>query len=410
MECTQGKCLQMCPQREISLREQQRHFHFFETLAFTSDSNNILDEKKSAIDPLAMVKEFSRSAAGKSLDPSSLRPANTLQQTMNYLVEKIASKDGVFPWKTIYCFMFDRIRAIRQDLVIQGITGKIAVEIFEKTCRFHILSGYKLCETPIDVFDSKINNDHTSECLKRLLGLYDEEIVSACNSRPEFESYYLLYNLGSFDAVSRAVTLPTEVNQNWLFQLALAISRAAIMKNFVKFFRLVKRLPYLACCALHKHFNQIRFDALAAINKAYYNRNASFPLLLLVQMLDFNDVQEAKDFCVHFDLEVTETAVKLTKGDLRITQPLKVRFSNTINEKSTFSASDMIGGKGAIAQTLLVSSLHISSSQRKGLSPSANTTDIKTLSSVPRVTSQPRPAWFGKARGRGRGWKLQLKH
>lgn len=400
----------MCPQREISLREQQRCFHFFETLAFTSDSNNILDEKKSAIDPLAMVKEFSRSAAGKSLDPSSLRPANTLQQTMNYLVKKIASKDGVFPWKMIYGFMFDRIRAIRQDLVIQGITGKLAVEIFEKTCRFHILSGYKLCESPMDVFDSKINDDHTSECLKRLLGLYDEEIVSVCNSRAEFEAYYLLYNLGSFDAVSRAVTLPTEINQNWLFQLALEISRAEIMKNFVKIFRLVKRLPYLACCALHKHFNQIRFDALAAINKAYYNHNASFPLSLLVQMLDFNDIQEAKDFCVHFELEVTDTAVKLTKVALKISQPLNVRFSNTIDEKWAFSASDVIGGKGTTAQTLQVSSLHVSSTQRKGLSASGNTTDIINLSSVPSVASQPRPAWFGKARGRGRGWKMELKH
>ena len=402
----QGKCLQMCPPREISLRVEQRCLHFFETVAFTSNSNTFSNEKNTTADPAAMVKEFSRSAAGKCLEPSNLRPSHVLQQTMNYLVEKIASKDGVFTWQKIYDFMFDRMRAIRQDLVVQGITGKHAVDIFEKTCRFHILSNYKLCESPLEVFDSKINNDHASECLKRLLSLYDDEHFSVYkNTRGEFEAYYLLYNLGSFDALGRALTLPEEIKENWLLQLSIEINLTAILKNFVRFFRLVKRLPYLACCAVHKQFNQVRVGALTSINKAYYTRNASIPFSLLVQMLNFNDIQEAKDFCTHYGLEVSDTAVKLSKGDLSTSRILHARFSNLINEKCSCTASDLISGKGTIPPMLRGSSVHMLPTQLKGRSASGNVTEIMNLSSVLHpVTSQPRPSWFGKMRGRGRGW------
>ena len=167
----QGTCMQMCPQREISSREKQRRLHFFETVAFTSRSttctnSNISQQDKLRADPRAVVKEFTRSAAGKAIDPSELRPFHVLLRTVNYLIDVIAAKDGDYPWHMIYLFVFDRTRSVRQDLVVQRISGKPVVEIFEKICRFHIISSYQLCESSIDVFDGKINNDHTCRVLK----------------------------------------------------------------------------------------------------------------------------------------------------------------------------------------------------------------------------------------------------
>ena len=397
----QGTCMQMCPPSEIASRERQRRLHFFETIAFTSNSpNSCSQQDKFTADSRAVVKEFSRSAAGKAIEATELRPARVLVRTMNYLVEEIASKDGVYPWHLIYWFVFDRTRAIRQDLVVQRITGRPVVEIFEKTCRFHILSGYKLCESPIDVFDPKINNDHTSECLKRLLCFYDAQQASVYkDTRAEFEAYYLLHNLGSFEALSRAMTLPVEIKRSCLLQLAFEINLTAMRKNFVRFFRLVKKLPYLACCAVHKHFNQVRFNALATVNAAYCSRNASLPLSLLVEMMCFNDIQEAKVFCAHFGREVSDTAVKLVKGDLTNSQPLNVRLSNMINDKLTVSTSDLVSGKGAVPSTLKSDSVDTAA-----FSNNSNTGNSNAASQVNPLTTQARPSWFGKVKGRGRGW------
>lgn len=348
----QGMCLDMCPATEIAARENQRRLHFFETVAFTSPSQDSEHHLGKLIaDPRAVIKEFSRSAAGRSIDSSELRPASVLLSTMNYLIEEIASKDGTYSWQMIYWFMFDRVRAIRQDLVVQRITGKPVVEIFERACRFHILSGYRLCESPLDAFDPKINNDHTNECLKRLLCFYDEEDSSAYQgTRPEFEAYYLLHNLGSFEALNRAVNLPKEVKNSCLLRLAFDITTCIMLKNFVRFFRLVKRLPFLACCAVHKHMQQVRGDALAAINTAYFCRNASLPLALLVDMLNFDDAQEAGEFCSHFGLEVSVTSVKLVKGNLSSLKssdvpPLRARVSNMIDTKLSVTTRDLLSGK-----------------------------------------------------------------
>lgn len=407
-----GTCMHMCPQREIASREKQRRLHFFETLAFTSNipkSSNFSQKDRVTADLHAVVKEFSRSAAGKAIDPSELRPALVLQRTMNYLVDEIAIKDGMYPWHMIYGFIFDRTRAIRQELVVQRITGSTAVEILEKTCRFHILSGYKLCESPVDVFDSKINSDHTSECLKRLLCLYDVgHPLIYKDTRAEFEAYYLLHNLGSFEALSRAKTLPEEIKRNCLVHLAFEANLNAVLKNFVRFFRLVKKLPYLACCAVHKHFSKVRANALVTINKAYFSRNASLPLSLLVEMLKFNDVQEAKHFCAHFRLEVSDIAVNLVKGNLNDSPPLNTRPSDMINVKLTVDARDLISGKEAIPNGLCATSDDTWQTQISGSvafsdhSGIGNVNAISLLVSAP-LSSQAKPSWFGKGRGRGKG-------
>lgn len=405
--------MQMCPPQEMASREKQRRLHFFETVAFTCPtSNSGFQQDKLKADSRVVVKEFSRSAAGKSIDPSELRPANVLLRTMNYLTEEIASKDSVYPWQLIHWFVFDRIRAVRQDLVVQRITGKPVVEIFEKACRFHIFSGYKLCESPLDVFDPKINNDHTSECLKRLLCFYEAECPSAYkDTRAEFEAYYLLHNLGSFEALNRATTLPEGIKNSLLFRLAFDIAFTFMLQNFVRFFRLVKKLPYLACCAVHKHFNQVRGNALASINTAYFSRNACLPVKLLVEILNFTNVQEACDFCAHFGLEVTDTSVKLMKGNLNNSQPPRVRFSNMIDLKLTINTSDMLSGRCPVTRVLVKSSADGSGSQ--GSTSAAGSNNSKLGESC--LVSQPvsnvlqlneRQSWLGKGRGRGRGRKV----
>lgn len=47
------------------------------------------------------------------------------------------------PWNEVYDFIFDRLRAVRQDMTIQQIGGMEAVSLLEDTVRFYIYSGYR---------------------------------------------------------------------------------------------------------------------------------------------------------------------------------------------------------------------------------------------------------------------------
>ncbi|KXJ22547.1 Germinal-center associated nuclear protein [Exaiptasia diaphana] len=115
-----GTCQAMCSSAEHQERQQQRRLSVFET---PSSSHKNLP-----------VKEYSRCAAGKQTSLSELRPEGVLVKTMNYLIDEIVDRTD-HPWSTVYHFVFDRIRAIRQDLVIQRIANESTVEILEKAVR-----------------------------------------------------------------------------------------------------------------------------------------------------------------------------------------------------------------------------------------------------------------------------------
>ena len=42
-----------------------------------------------------------------------------------------------------YDFVFDRLRAVRQDMVIQRLVGEGAIYVYEQTLAFLVLFGYK---------------------------------------------------------------------------------------------------------------------------------------------------------------------------------------------------------------------------------------------------------------------------
>ena len=88
--------------------------------------------------------------------------------------------------KAVYHFIFDRLRSIRQDLIVQG-NPDIAksVQILQICVRFHLLASYKLSneETEVGgseiVFDKDFNFTQLLECLKDLLVLYQIKPLEA---------------------------------------------------------------------------------------------------------------------------------------------------------------------------------------------------------------------------------------
>jgi hypothetical protein len=96
----------MCPQAEMDRRKLEKRVHS-------------LEKKMPGGDSVIMVKEYRRSAAGRSLcEADELRPLEVLEKTVKYLLGKILQRNDVEP-EELHSFIEDRIRSILQDMSIQ---------------------------------------------------------------------------------------------------------------------------------------------------------------------------------------------------------------------------------------------------------------------------------------------------
>ena len=230
-------------------------------------------------------------------------------------------------------------------MVVQRISGSAAISLLEKALRFYIFAGYKLCESNLEIFSPELNNKHIQECFNRLLGYYDNEEARSCQNRAEFECYYLLFNLRSNDAEQHFMALPRCIFYNTLPQLALDINKSALQGNFVRFFRSVKKLPFLASCAVHKWFRQVQAEALKVMNIAFSSHVLKFPLDCFAETLDFNTTQEAEEFCSFYGIQATTEVICFLKGSFQKKDHFFTpRRSSFIDKQCTGSMKELFHG------------------------------------------------------------------
>ncbi|XP_038157645.1 SAC3 domain-containing protein 1 [Cyprinodon tularosa] len=292
-----GTCPTMCPHKELLNRESQNRLHRFEVVPGTEKS------AKPRGDPLRAVKEYSRPAAGKDVTkPSDLRPPDVLLKTVFYLIDELAGSPSLQPWTEVYSFVFDRLRSVKQDMIIQRLSGKDCVAILELTVRFHIYASYRLCGEPLQIYDPRINDTHLQEYLSWLLDCYKTGSGPYPNQE-EFQTLGLLYNLGSSLATQHILELPERLRQAPSIKLALAINEAFQAGNPVRLLRLAQKLDFLQACALHRHLLTCRRRLLLIYCHGYNSRNCRFPLDRLAQLLCLETSFTAK-LCQLYGIEV----------------------------------------------------------------------------------------------------------
>lgn len=138
------------------------------------------------VKPEWAVKLYKRSAADVVLDdPETIRPIPLASLVLEYLLDEIADADKTkkskfllphnaqkHSFKEIYVFLFDRTRAIRQELVIlDQSTSKGHVELLEKIARFHCLAANEGLD--LDCFDIKQNSEQFTSTMTTLRDSYD---------------------------------------------------------------------------------------------------------------------------------------------------------------------------------------------------------------------------------------------
>ncbi|XP_012057346.1 PREDICTED: germinal-center associated nuclear protein [Atta cephalotes] len=318
-----GRCLFMCPEKERLMREREGLLHKYEIDEGTKYM------KRPKADPMKIVKCFSRSAAGQVMtDPNLLRPPHVLLSTVQYLFTKIITRTDL-DWVLIYDFVFDRLRSVRQDAVIQRIDIVSNIFLLEPIVRFHIYAAQRLCERNITEFNAKINNKHLFECIKQLLVLYDQqnenvtdnialhkdfEKLTLNNSRSEMEAIYILLYIGDCEALKRAFSLSSDLKKSPAIQLATKISLAWYLRNYVYVRHLVKQLPPILACAFFCNLQSFRRNVLQIMSSGYNSRVLTFPGLKLQELLFYKDISKIQADCNLFGLTFTNENILFKKS------------------------------------------------------------------------------------------------
>jgi len=260
-----GVCQKFCPDKESNLRRKQKLLHRWERG-----------------DGLWPVKEYSRPAAGQGPpQPSSVRDPQTLVECAKYLVN-IVMRSGLKEHREgkdlleLYDFLFDRFRAIRQDLVLQQIYCDVTQFILTICIRFYLVFGQLLSTQPPHLFSSHICNSHLLECSKSCLLLKE----TPQKLRNEVSAIYLLTNLSSPEAIRWALQQCSKDKDLdcTLLRECLLISEVYRQGNYIRFFKLIKTLPIALLLATARHCQLMALRAVKVHSVSYSSKNLKFPL------------------------------------------------------------------------------------------------------------------------------------
>ncbi|KFM23543.1 Germinal-center associated nuclear protein [Auxenochlorella protothecoides] len=220
-----GVCEDMCPAAERERREHLHDIQIFERV-------DINDSGRTSAE--LAVRRFARTIDDPQ--PTDFRTRAALLRTMLYLRSLLDRQDVRFG--LVHKFLWDRYRAVRQDLYVQGITALISLS---------------------DMYETQAEKGQPVQ------------------SEPEFRAYHLLSLMaqhGKFKGDQQAFlatlqALRAEVKTSPPILWVLQLQRAYACDNYVAFFSLVDRAPYLMACLAHVYFPQIRARALRALADSF---------------------------------------------------------------------------------------------------------------------------------------------
>ena len=309
-----GTCEAMCPDAELDRRFRTNDFDELE------QPND--DYPGLGVEELS-VKRFARTITEEDRQPDRLRTRGALGRTMSHLLSLMDSKRTTF--EKVHRFLWDRYRAIRTDMSIQHIKDSFAVGCLEQMIRFHIIAEHELCEETASVsnphgFNSHLNVEQMYKCLTSLFVLYEDLAKQGepCDNEPEFRAYYLLLTMDTHGKYRRDKSAHTfalskmrpEILHSGFVQFAVQLNSAYHEGNFVKFFEVVSRSPYLVACILHAYFVPARRRAIRLLDLGAYGRGRTVPLSFVQRVLLADSAEEAAQIVNECGLEVRQDPVE----------------------------------------------------------------------------------------------------
>ena len=191
-------------------------------------------------------------------DPSVVRPQPVLERALQRLKDKWRSGEVDYDWAC------NQLKAIRQDLTVQCVKNKFAVNVYETHARVALENA---------------DMNEYNQCQSQLKELY-ASLGDGVGHPTEFVAYRILYYLylqltaagGDKSASELLATLHEMPPQDWTLNAvahALAVIRAVDSHDYATFFRLHKDAPNMGQYILDMCADKIRIDAAYRIAKAY---------------------------------------------------------------------------------------------------------------------------------------------
>lgn len=204
-------------------------------------------------------------------------------------------------------FVADRLRAVRLDLSLQRAADHEAAVVLEAALATLLAVVARLGrEDARGAADPVLLQTQVQEGFGSLRRCY------ARSSRPHprqaaFQGLFLLYNLGSVEALQEVLQLPAALRACPALRNAMAVDAAFREGNDARLFRLLQTLPYLQSCAVQGHVDHARRRALARLSRALSTpKGQALPLDFVVHLLALDGLHEARDLCQAHGLPLDE--------------------------------------------------------------------------------------------------------
>lgn len=206
-------------------------------------------------------------------------------------------------------------RAVKEELVDSsaneqdGEAGNVL-----HGCRSNVVMG----KNPIDYNDNPLSNDVSSSTkTNRIIGR-----ISSTNgtAEPEMRGLYVLLTInndGGMEVLKYSARLSEQspdIFNSKPVQLALKVYKAKREYNYARFFSILRSssTPYLFACIMFGYVAEMRKAAIRIMNCTFGSRRKdtgegvydSYPLQDLVRLLCFEDLEEAKEACLHYNITV----------------------------------------------------------------------------------------------------------
>ncbi|CAB9505121.1 SAC3 family protein [Seminavis robusta] len=205
----------------------------------------------------------------------------------------------------------------------QGRETRTNFNDFSHGCQSDICQGVN----PVDYDGSPLTNTADASALsQRLIGKMTVNSPSRGTAECEMRGLYILLvmnNEGGMEVMRYTAALyreRPEIYNSKPVQLALEIFKAKKANNYVRFFKFLRDpgTPYLFACLMFKHIESMRRIAFRMISKTYGAKRRdtgepiydAYPLKKLAEILCFDDLDEARAACKHFNITIKPVQLK----------------------------------------------------------------------------------------------------
>lgn len=228
-----------------------------------------------------------------------VRPIHILQKSLEHVKNKYIKEED-FAWAN------DQLKAIRQDMTVQGIRSNLVLDVYETHARILLehgdLNEFNQCQSMIRSYTIQGSAHALEDEDKKVIEPWskstsgEEKLLKQTEEhRDEFGAYQLLYSLvqNSWADLTSALRVSPPGKTGPSCQHGILVVKAVIHKDYHSFFRLYESSPNLSAYLMDFLVKRIRNEAYDRIVAAY---RPTMGIEYFREAMQFPNLGETREF------------------------------------------------------------------------------------------------------------------